>query len=264
MSSRLASLLAAVAVTGCLCDGPTALARTPISWTELEPGLSYARAERSGAVYHIIRTNLATHTLGVADARAKGRKVATVEELRTETQAIAALNGTFFDTDQRPLGLVVDGQRELNPLRDVSWWAAFVVREGASRPVAELLTTAQVQALTPENRGEIAFAVQVGPRTVVGGRPLKLKPQRAARSAMCATPDGQVLLVASEGADVESNALAAFMAEDEASGGLACQSGLMLDGGPSTQLSVRTDALALEVRGGWGVPNAVVVRRRGK
>lgn len=260
----LAPLVAMLALVGCLCSGPEAQARAAITWREVEPGLAYARIERGGTRFHTLRVNLSSHELGIADARTKARSVATVDVLRAETGAIAAVNGTFFDTNQRPLGLIVNASRELNPLRAVSWWAALVVREGASRPVAELLTTEQVESLTPENRSSIAFAVQVGPRTVVAGRPLKLKPQTAARSAMCITHAGEVLLLASEGSDVESNALAAFMADDASEGGLACHSGLMLDGGPSTQMSVKTGDFALELRGGWGVPNAVVVRPRAK
>jgi uncharacterized protein YigE (DUF2233 family) len=223
------------------------------------PGVGYLRLAREGTAYHLVRVDLARHPLRVADARREGRKAATVDELGREAGALVAINGTFFDENYRPLGLVASAGRELNPLRNVSWWAAFVVREQQGGPRAEILTTAQLQALAPESRGPFAAALQSGPRTVASGRTLKLKEQSAARAAVCVTDPTHVILVATEGATVESNALAAFMAAPPAGGGLGCEAGLMFDGGPSAQLWVQTPGLALHVRGGWGVPNALVV-----
>jgi len=222
-------------------------------------GLGYLRLAREGTVYHLLRVDLARHPLRVADARREGRKAASVDELGREAGALVALNGTFFDENYRPLGLVASEGRELNPLRKVSWWAAFVVRERRGGAKAEILTTAQLLALAPEDRGPFAAALQSGPRTVASGRALKLKEQFAARSAVCITDPTHVVLVTTEGAPVESNALAAFMAASPAGGGLGCEAGLMFDGGPSTQLWVQAPGLALNVRGGWGVPNALVV-----
>jgi hypothetical protein len=54
------------------------------------------------------------------------------------------------------------------------------------------------------------------------------------------------------------------MSRPEAQGGLGCTHGMMFDGGPSTQLAVRTASMHLDVRGGWGVPDAVVVVPREK
>jgi uncharacterized protein YigE (DUF2233 family) len=222
-------------------------------------GLGYAEVERGGSVYHLLRVDLARHPLRVADARREGRKAATVDQLGREAKALAALNGTFFDEDYRPLGLVASGGRELNPLRNVSWWAAFLVREHGSGGSAEILTTAQLQAIAPAERGPFAAALQAGPRTVSAGQPVKLKEQSAARSAVCVLDPTHAILLASEGSPVESNALAAFMAAEPAEGGLGCEAGLMFDGGPSAQLWIEAPGLSRFVRGGWGVPNALVV-----
>jgi len=53
--------------------------------------------------------------------------------------------------------------------------------------------------------------------------------------------------------------LAQNLARSTADGGLGCWVALNLDGGPSTQLSVATPALTLEVPGGWGVPNGLAI-----
>ena len=222
-------------------------------------GLGYLRLAREGTAYHLLRVDLARHPLRVADARREGRKAATVDELGREAGALVAVNGTFFDENYRPLGLVASAGRELNPLRNVSWWAAFVVRDREGQAKAEIQTTAQLQALAPQDRGPFAAALQSGPRTVASGRALKLKEQFAARSAVCITDPTHVILGTTEGAPVESNALAAFMAAPPAGGGLGCEAGLMFDGGPSSQLWVQAPGLGLHVRGGWGVPNALLV-----
>lgn len=260
MTGRRTSLLALVAV-GLLagCSLQTATAAPPFAWRPLEPGLDYRAHDEGGTRYHLVRARLGEVRLRVADARRTGRAVATVDVLHEEASALASLNGTFFDEQNRPLGLLVDEGRELNPLRDISWWAALVVREVEGRPRAEILTTAQLKQLTKAERAALSMALQVGPRTVVEGRPLKLKKQVAARSAVCVVADDEVVLLATELGPVESNTLAAFMARGTDEGGLGCRQGLMFDGGPSTQLRVTTKPLTLDVRGGWGVPNALVV-----
>jgi uncharacterized protein YigE (DUF2233 family) len=221
-------------------------------------GLGYLALPRQGTVYHLVRVDLARHPIRVADARREGRRAATVDQLGREAGALVAVNGTFFDENYRPLGLVASGGRELNPLRIVSWWAALVVRERGARR-AEILTTAQLEALPPEERAGFAAAVQSGPRTVSGGQVLKLKEQSAARTAVCILDPTHLLLIATDGSAVESNELAAFMAAAPGQGGLDCDAGLMFDGGPSTQLWIHAPDLELNLRGGWGVPNALVV-----
>jgi uncharacterized protein YigE (DUF2233 family) len=259
-SVRRATALAAIvlASVGYRCD---ARAQQPV-WRELQPGLAYRRLDVDGAVFHAVQVDLAQYDLRVADARREGRTTATVDVLAEEAKALVAMNGTFFDEKERPLGLLVSDGRELNPLRNVSWWAALVVRDETSGPAAAVLTTDQIKALPPPERNALRLAVQVGPRTVSGGRPLKLKPQVAARSAVCVIDPRHVVLLATETAPIESNELAAVMSAPPGDRGFGCTEGLMLDGGSSTQLRISTRALTLNVRGAWGVPNALVVVQR--
>ena len=251
---RLLALGAAAALCGAGPARPAGLEFRPIAGE----GLGYVALPRQGTVYHLVRVDLARLAIRAADARREGRRAATVDQLGREAGALVAVNGTFFDENYRPLGLVVSDGRELNPLRIVSWWAALVVRERGARS-AEILTTAQLEALPAEERAGFAAALQAGPRTVSNGAPLKLKEQSAARTAVCILDPTHLLLIATEGSAVESNDLAAFMAADPAQGGLDCAAGLMFDGGPSTQMWIHAPDLELNLRGGWGVPNALVV-----
>lgn len=253
-----------LASSGCRCDSNAHAADSPIPWRTLSEGLSYARLERLGTTFHLLKVPLDEFEIFAADARNADRAVATVFELRRETNALAAINGTFFDEHNRPLGLLMSDGKQLNALRDISWWAAVVVREVDGGQEAALLTTRELKALDDEARSRLRFALQVGPRTVADGQPIKLKSQTAARSAVCIVSPSELVLVASEGGPVEANALARMMAAGKNEAGLGCDSGVMLDGGPSTQLEVASRDLTLSVPGGWRVPNALAVRPRAR
>lgn len=196
---------------------------------------------------------------GQAGVGAGERKSATVSRLADEIGALAAINGTFFDENERPLGWLVSRGEELNPLRPISWWAALVVLDEGQKRRATVLTPAQLASLGEGERKKVNFALQVGPRTVTSGSVIQLKRQFAARSLACVQGNGSVLLAVSQGAAVESNAVAELMAKSEEEGGLACVDGLMLDGGPSAQLVVNTAALQLNTSRGRPVPNAIAV-----
>lgn len=255
-------VFAMLAPTGaCRCDLSARTDDGRLAWRDVGDGLSYSRLEALGTHFHLLQVPLKHFEVFAADARTPDRQVAPVEELRLETGAVAAVNGTFFDDKQQPLGLLVSDGEEINPLRDISWWAVMAISEVEGERSAVLLTTGEFKALDESARQRIRFALQVGPRTVVDGRPLKLKVQSAARSAVCITNPGELVLLTSEGNLVESNALARLMAEDEADGGLGCKWGLMLDGGPSAQLEVAADDFTLSVKGGVSVSNALAVRR---
>jgi len=97
---------------------------------------------------------------------------------------------------------------------------------------------------------------QVGPRCVIDGQPVKLKPQVARRAALGIQSDGHVIVAVSTG-ELLSADLARVMA-----GELTCTAAVMLDGGGSAQLWARVGDRSWHVPGAWPVPNAVAVVRR--
>ena len=169
----------------------------------------------------------------------------TVEQIASPFPAVVAVNASFFDNDGRAMGLAVSEGRLLATGRRASWGALvvsgadarIVLGSGISDPLAHRLI---VQGL---------------PRLVVAGKVPGLKPQVAERTAVCAAGSRVVIVVVSK---VESIAFARFLAEPSEKSGLGCSDALNFDGGPSTQLVVRLPALTLSLRGGWGVPNALV------
>lgn len=170
----------------------------------------------------------------------------TVAQIVAPYPAVVAINASFFDKDNRAMGLAVDEGRSMGSGRRPSWGALVV--EGRK---ARITVGADISdPLTPR------LIVQGIPRLVVNGKVPGLKLQLAERSAVCAEGSVVILVVSTK---VETTAFARFLTDSPEKGGLGCLDALNLDGGPSTQLVVRLPGLELSLPGGWGVPNALVV-----
>jgi phosphodiester glycosidase len=222
-------------------------------WKALSPGLWYRPwniehgNEGSSLDGHVFRADPRIVHMTVVDARRPDRTVARAETMRSESQAYVVINGGFFDENAHPLGLVVGDGKETSPLRKVDQ-GLFLISMG--KPIIQ-------HTRDPLPPG-VETALQSGPRLVVNGRALQLKPQVSRRTSICLPGDGTVMLVVFPTA-ISLSDLAEALARPVAEGGLGCWSALNLDGGPSTQLSVATPALHLEVEGGWGVPNGLAI-----
>jgi Phosphodiester glycosidase len=224
-------------------------------WNSLVPGLWHrpwqvSTDEGPAVDGYVFRADPRILRMTVLDARRADRSVARVAVLRQESQAYLVVNGGFFDENAQPLGLVVGDGKQTSPLRKVDQ-GVFLISMGkpmilhSRDPLPEPLDT----------------AVQSGPRLVVDGRALQLKPQISRRSSICLPGDGTVLVVVIP-RPVSLSDLARSLVRQATDGGLGCWSALNLDGGPSTQLSVATPGFNLEVDGGWGVPNGLAVLPR--
>jgi uncharacterized protein YigE (DUF2233 family) len=223
-------------------------------WQPLQDGLEYREVQHAGTTFHAVRADLRRFDLKIADARSPGRNMADAQTFLEEQHAVVAVNGTFFDDHDRPLGWLVQDGRQLNPPTH-NWYSAFFVVDRPGGQVARLVPS-DTPLPPPES---VRFALQVGPRTVVDGAPMKLGPREAERNAICIVNPQTVILLATSGTQVEENWLAKLMARKEADGGFSCQDGMMFDGGPSTQMAIRTATRRVDVRGGWPVPNGVVL-----
>jgi hypothetical protein len=222
-------------------------------WNALTPGLWYRpwnierSDEGSSLDGHVFRADPRIVHMTVVDARRPDRTVARAETMRSESQAYVVINGGFFDENAHPLGLLVGDGKEMSPLRKVDQ-GLFLISMG--KPIIQ-------HTRDPLPPG-VETALQSGPRLVVNGKALQLKPQVSRRTSICLPGDGTVMLVVFPTA-ISLSDLAEALARPVAEGGLGCWSALNLDGGPSTQLSVATPALHLEVEGGWGVPNGLAI-----
>jgi uncharacterized protein YigE (DUF2233 family) len=162
-----------------------------------------------------------------------------------------ALNASFFDQANNAMGRVVDDGKVLVAERRTAWGALIVENRHARVVLGDQL---------PAREAGGDLVVQGVPRLVVQGEVPKLKPAAAARTAVCAEGTKLVFVVATD--PVDTTDFARFLARPRDKGGVGCSDALNLDGGPSTQLHARLPGLTLDVRGGWGVPNALVVTPR--
>lgn len=230
MHATLAALILAAAANG--------------PWQPLAPGAERLRLEEPARL-ELFRFDLEKYRLEVVVPGPKNPLSASA--LRAETGAVAAINGGFFDEKWRSLGMRIGRGKTFIGLRPRVDWGVLFVRGGRAQIVH-----------SREFRVDPAIeeAIQVGPRLLAAGQPLKLKPQSARRTAVALDREGRYLTL------VVADAPASAQRVAEALAGLGFDAALMLDGGPSTQLSLELGEVRLNLMGGYGVPDALLIRRR--
>ncbi len=214
---------------------------------------------------HIATLGGATNSASTSDANASsgssfdatvaGTNALDASEWRRKTGAVAAINGGFFTPSGQSLGLRMSRRRETSALRAAEW-GVFYVRRGSAR----ILHTTDWKKRAQSRRAQGVLvadeAIQCGPRLVVAGQTVKLKPQWARRTGIGLQSDGKVIVAISE-SEMSFQAWAALWASPA---GLNCRDALNLDGGGSTQISVASSSQSVEVGGLWPVPDAVVIK----
>lgn len=226
-------------------------------WASLSPGLDWTRlevetpeTERTVRIL-AVRVDLSRFRLRALDARAHDRNVWSAKEAARADDVLVALNGSFFDEAGKPMGLLIDDGRQLYPLRKADWGVLYVA--GGKARIVHSRDFKKTPAGT-------TFAIQTGPRLVVGGKVTSLKPNFARRSAVCLHADGRVSLVATESAVVLSE-FAEILRRSPSEGGLGCPDAINLDGGSSTQLHVQGPSAPRGITAPAEVPVMVGVSR---
>ena len=215
------------------------------AWQTAAPGVETLTVDEGGATVALMRFDLQRFRPEVVMLGPERTKTASA--LRRDLSAVAAINGGFFDEDRRSLGLRITGGRTAVPLRRGVDWGVLVVRGGRA-------TIVHSREFKPDAR--IEGAIQVGPRLVAAGRPLRLKPQFARRSGIALDREGRTLTLVVSPGPIEAGRLADLLVR------LGFHSALLLDGGASTQVSAAAGRFTLDVSGAYGVPDALVVRSR--
>jgi uncharacterized protein YigE (DUF2233 family) len=223
---------------------PPAPSRAP-AWETMAPGAERARlAASDGTPIQLYRFSLARYRPDVIVGAGWPPRLETAAELRRRRGGLAAVNGGFFDERRAPLGLRISLGQPRVPVRPHVDWGVLLLDGDTARIVHSRDLPAK-----PAARG----AIQVGPRLVVGGAALKLKPQRARRTAVALDRDGRTLTLVVVDAPIDANELASALAAN------GFDAALMLDGGPSTQLSLEVGAVKADLPGGYPVPDLLVI-----
>jgi exopolysaccharide biosynthesis protein len=231
---------------------PASSAASPVpsaaSWAPLAPGAEHLHVDDGNL--DLFRFDLTRFRADVAVPGAGGPM--TAAELRRESGAGLVVNGGFFDTNGRSLGLRVASGRQIIKLRAAVDWGVLVIRDGR----ADIVHSRDFAAAAAAPNSPVTAAIQVGPRILVDGQPPTLKPQAARRTAVALDQSGRFLTIVVARARMEAGALARVLER------LGFHHALMLDGGPSTQLSAQLGAFNLEIAGGYAVPDLLLIRPR--
>lgn len=209
-------------------------------WQKIAPGIEMCVLRKGRAKIVALR---------VAPNRVRMACGATLDaaQWRNKMRAVAVINGGYFDEAGKSLGLRVANGRRISRLR-ASNWGVFWVRGGQAK-------IEHTRDFDPASSG-IREAIQCGPRLVVAGKTTDLKPQSARRTGIGIARDGRVVLAICD-RDLSFQDWANVWASRR---DLDCRDALNLDGGGSTQFSLRAGKKRVEIGGAWPVPDAVAIK----
>jgi uncharacterized protein YigE (DUF2233 family) len=222
------------------------------NWHMLAPGIEYQDLNNSilttWSHIHAFRIDLKNNKLALVRARDLSRPLASANDFAQYSKALITINGGFFDQNNQPLGLRISDEQQYSPLKRISWWGIFYIKQQK----AYLSSLNHYSSQLPLN-----FAIQSGPRLIANNKMIAaLKQGYAERSALGITHDGHVIILVTENAPMTTSALAALMHSEPVN----CRDALNLDGGSSSQLSVRIGEFALHAPGFSNIADAIVVK----
>ena len=222
-----------------------ALLAAAAAWQPAAPGVETLVVDAGGSNVDLVRFDLQRFRPEVvvrdrSTRRRRPRCAASSPRWRRSTAGSST-------TTAHSLGLRIAGGKTAVPLRRGVDWGVLVLRQGRA---------AIVHSRDFRSDARIEGAIQVGPRLLAAGQPLRLKPQEARRSAVALDAEGRTLTLVVSPGPIDAGRLAELLA------GLGFQTALLLDGGASTQISAAAGRFALDVPGAYGVPDALVIRPR--
>lgn len=223
------------------------------NWREVSLGIEYIDLSPNVLTpwshTHAFRIDLNKNTLDLVMAEDLSKAHASVDEFAQHSTALIALNGGFFDHKHQPLGLRVGHHQQQNPIKHISWWGIFYIKNNKPH-------ISSVHAYTIDKATE--FALQSGPRLLIKGRIPHLKPGLAERSALGINADNKVIIVVTDNNPITTTELATILKSPP----LLCTDALNLDGGNSSQLKTTMASLQINAHGLSNVSDAIIVKPR--
>lgn len=221
-------------------------------WQELSPGIEYQ--DLAGGIsapwshIYVFRIDLNKNKLMLISAKNLSLKNASVNQFAEYSKALLGINGGFFDHEFKPLGLRINNKKLLNPLKRISWWGVFYIKNNQ----------AHISSLNRFNLdNDIHLAIQAGPRLLINSKIPSLKPGLADRTALGITVSGKVIILVSRNAAMSTKNLANRLKAPP----LSCLDAINLDGGSSSQLYAHIGSFLLNVHGFSNVSDALIVKK---
>ena len=223
------------------------------AWQPLSAGIEYLSLDDALALpwshIHVFRIHLKNNQFELLSAKNLSLPLAGVDQFSKKYPRAIAINGGFFDNQNRPLGLRITHSKLTNPFKPISWWGIFQIRDH----VASIRSSHNFSL-----DKQVDFAIQSGPRLIIDGKIPHLKQGLAERSALGITPTGEVIILVTENAALSTNTLAQLMKAPP----LNCQDALNLDGGSSSQIQAHFHLFSIHASGLAPVSDAIIVHPR--
>ena len=252
----IAELTPTVVTAPTIAPRPTAtLVPRDTGWRPIGPGVEYRelkidQGDRSDRL-RIARIDPVQTRLRVLYDPDQPRRVS---EWLSESNALVAVNGNFFDPQNHALGLVIqDGQR-----RDGVVYEGF----GGMFAVSGDEVRVRWNVTEPYNGEPLTYALQNFPMLVLpGGTPnldIDDNGRRSLRTAVGQDRSGRIVFVVSPGPTFTLTEFGQWLAASD----LDLDVALNLDGGTSSGLVLRSENRNLGIDSWVQVPNVIVVESR--
>lgn len=229
---------------------PVNLFSAESKWEKIIKGLDYKKIEIADGRIHAFRIDPQLYRFEVIVAKGLGNRSATVKDMVRKKKAFLAINGGFFTPEYDSLGLIINNGKEINPIKNTSWWSVFYLADGKPQIV---------HSSEFKKEPSVSTAIQSGPRLLINGSIPRLKPSLAERSAVCIDANGEVVLIATENLFLSTAEFSQYLGKGDSQGGVGCVDALNLDGGSSTQMYAHVNSFELGVSGLNEVANALAV-----
>lgn len=238
---------------------------TAFKWRTIEPGYGVARYALSGEQYflksEVILLKFSPKFFTFINSVSKSER-SDIQTLANVQNAVAGINTNFFDTSNKPLGLIVDDSKQLNKIHlggSLLTGIFEIKNQTSSNQVINIIHRKDYK------NKNVTMAFQAGPRLINKGKPLSIKSKNVSsrRSGVAINKDGEIIIFATllrfPGASLAQ--IQQMLLDPR----LAIVDALNLDGGGSSQLFIKNN-VAIEddttISGGDLVPSALVVIRK--
>jgi exopolysaccharide biosynthesis protein len=220
-----------------LCAIP-AVALSQTEWKVLAKGIAYTHRVPSsqwGGSIHAFLIDLNDYRLDTMVSYQGG--IFATDAIKS-SGAVLAINGGFFTPEYQSIGLRINQRNILSPFKNTSWLGVFMIKN--HRPII-------IPARAYHPSANIEMAIQAGPRLIVDGYIPKLSGAPADRSAIGITAEGKIVIVVTDHFTLTMTELAQIMKKPLSEDGFECVEALNLDGGSSSQLSVKIDRFHVDI-----------------
>lgn len=221
-------------------------ATTVTPWQTLAPGLEYTTIDLDQGKLHAFKIDLKQNRLALLSPS----QPSNIKDVVLQNHALLAVNGGFFTPEGKPLGLRLNEGKMLSPLKSISWWGVFYLRNNIPQ-----MSSANAFKLS----NDIDFAVQAGPRLLVNKNIPHLKDGMGNRTAIGYNENNDVIIAVSEDAQLTTMQLAQILSRSEKNRGLGCVFALNLDGGSSSQVYAKVGDFVLDAPSFRAVADGVAV-----